>query len=42
MRLQEHSLVAKPSKNANQGKIKKDTVKYVHDDPNMEEIDKEY
>jgi len=42
MRLKEHSKSAKPSENANDGKIVKDIVKYVHDDPNMEEVDKEY
>ena len=42
MRLQEHSKVAKPSVNSNDGKIKKDSIKYVHDDPNMEEVDKEF
>jgi len=42
MRLKEHSLVAQPSTDADKGKILKDTVKYVHDDNNMEEVDKEY
>ena len=42
MRLKEHSKIAKTSKSTNDGKIKKDVMKYVHDDPNMTEVDKEF
>ena len=42
MSLKEHSTIAKPSTNVADGKIKKDVIKYVHDDPNMEEVDKEF